>query len=42
VLRKQYAGQIHGCFGYAAMTGDADDAMQNVAEFLNRVWTVVQ
>jgi acetyl esterase len=38
VQRKHYEGQIHGFFGYAAMTADANDAMQTVATFLKRVW----
>lgn len=41
VLRKGYPGQIHGFFGYSAMTEDADDAMETVAKFLNRVWAVL-
>lgn len=41
VQRKHYEGQIHGFFGCSAMTGDADDALQTVAVFLNRVWKVM-
>lgn len=41
VQRKHYEGQIHGFFGYSTMTPDADDAMQTVATFLNRVWKVL-
>lgn len=41
VLRKQYHGQIHGFFGYSSMTSDADDAMQTIAKFFTRVWSVL-
>ena len=41
VQRKHYEGQIHGFFGYSTMSGDADDAMETAATFLNRVWRVL-